>query len=387
MDDSLTRMIVGIDRARPIDTVLQIGVGDGLAFDAIRATQARRTVLVEPNPDLLEGLELAADGARVRCVTAALSTEPGKVLLRQFNFAVLSGLSAPSKAMTAVFPGLTQIDLLEVEAVTLTVLLDVLAAKAEEANLLVIETPEAATRVIGALLEADKATLFSDIVLRNPAEALFEGTTPIEALVARLSEAGFRVVDRDESDITLPRVHLHIDRVALQLRALEASAAEARERAAQLEVDLKKARSGRDAAQSELSDLAERLKQALERGALTTREAEAQKARADEQAGVLAALKAENEVAAQALKAEKGRAVEAERSRERLDKQCKEQATNTLTLEQRIAVQRETLANERVLRERLEVALHHAEAQMELLHGLVSAKRGKKKRSAVTEIG
>lgn len=199
---------------------LFVGGGDGLELSAALASGVNRVVVLEPDPDIVA--ELRAGEAAVTVIPAALAEAPGQAVLHRYDFSILSGIAAPAPAMQTVFPGLSQLDQVEVDCITLVMLLDSLGLKPRQATVLVVNAPAFASQAVSALLKLPVAMRFRDVVFRAPIEPLYEGTSALDDLMVGLRAAGYDEVARDQDDVLLPFVHFHLDHTALALSDCEA---------------------------------------------------------------------------------------------------------------------------------------------------------------------
>lgn len=117
-------------------TVVHLGAGACRELDVYRRLNAERIVLVEPNAD--HTAAHSANGARVDRIEAAIAAEDGRATLHVTNDPRFSALREP-KALLERYPGLRVTGTREVEALSLTSLVEKIELSAGNEHLLVCE--------------------------------------------------------------------------------------------------------------------------------------------------------------------------------------------------------------------------------------------------------
>jgi len=198
-------------------TIIHIGAGEGGDLPAYDALHPQRVVLVEPNPDLLPGLRAAAAAAHCDTLVlpCAVSGKTGEAVLKVFNFFDLSSLSEPT-GLKDLFPGLQKTGGPVVGTQAPAALLASVPLSDTHPNWLVIDAPGSETAIIKAMCKGTLLEAFQHIVLTVPQTVLFRGAVPGQDLVDLLTDQGY-VVLPETAEITDPEwLYVHLERLPHQ---------------------------------------------------------------------------------------------------------------------------------------------------------------------------
>lgn len=202
------------ETGKAFGTVLVAGAGRGGHLDVLRALRAQRTVLVEPVPTLARAIQ-PRPGEEVW--TMALTSEQvGETTLHLVSQAQHSSLKQPT-ALLDYFQRLKPSGEVAVAAQALSDAIDQLALDASVAHLLVLDVPGMVGDLVASVDDSGLGR-FSDVLLRGPEEALYDGEVPLAVAIARLQRAGFEQVLDDPGEI-------YPYRAVLMARAGEVAAA------------------------------------------------------------------------------------------------------------------------------------------------------------------
>lgn len=173
-----------------LETIVHIGAGEGRELTAYLNSNAKRIVLVEPNPTLAEHLrQHARNDARVEVLEVAVNDGPEQHQLREYNLPEASSLHEPT-GLRRLYPSLQVRTSYTVQVLTP----DALVAELElekGANLLVVQAPGAEQAVVEGLAEKDLLKRFEHIWLTAPEQAYFDSNSQWSAILATLESAGY----------------------------------------------------------------------------------------------------------------------------------------------------------------------------------------------------
>lgn len=210
-----------------LETIVHIGAGEGRELPAYLNSNAKRIVLVEPNPVLAERLrQHARNEARVEVLEVAVSDNPEQNQLREYNLPEASSLYEPS-GLRSFYPGL-QVH----TSHTVKVLApDSLVAELQLAkgpNLLVVQAPGAEQAVVEGLAEKDLLKRFEHIWLTAPEQAYFDSDSQWSAILPILESAGYTHLPGETDNHEWPSWVLHrhplaerVETLSEQLRTIE----------------------------------------------------------------------------------------------------------------------------------------------------------------------
>ncbi|MFM8767610.1 MAG: hypothetical protein ACKOD9_07530, partial [Rubrivivax sp.] len=216
---------------RPWSTVLVVGAGGCSEWGALRRLQARRLVLVEPQPRLAEDLaRLVRSEPRAQVWPLALVPQGEQATLHLLTMARESGTSAPA-ALSLHYPRITLLQPLVVPARPMAGALRELALDADERHLLVLDTPGQALALVQAA-EPGQLQAFDTLIIRLGAEPLYESDASAQALIEQLQALGFDAIQED-AEALYPHTAWRFERNLQQVQLLQLQAL-ARDTQAQL---------------------------------------------------------------------------------------------------------------------------------------------------------
>jgi len=374
MNTGFSELLDGLARKARIGTILQIGQGDAAAA---LATGAAAVVAALPGP--LAGADLQALAAaepRLVLHRAAVAAQPGQAQFQLFNFAALSGFSAPAPALKELYPGLSVTARPEVELMALNQLIEAMPQNPQGAEVLILDQPGSEAQLLEALLDGPAAERFAHVLLRAGVEALYADSRPLPDLTARLEAAGYRIDGQALDDPDLPIMHFRLEPLTLELRRV-------REQAQALTTERDSLTTALDTRSVERDEARERVK------ALITERDEAreqvkalatERDKAREQAQALTAECENAREQAQALTAERDKAreqvkaltTERDRAREQARKAEEKAARTAAQLRLDTTRLQADLDRQTAVNCRLQDEFRRIEAQMDLLRSLVA---------------
>lgn len=223
MFETWTSWLAALAAQTEIDSIVQLGAGDGMALESLLHSPAQRIVLVEPDPDMAADLRRRAQrDARVRVVSAAVDAQSGEATLHRLSLAGQSSLRTPGD-LRDLFPGLRSLDAMQVETLDLPGLVKrvgLAPAAAQAVHVLRIDAP-GSEHAIAAQLAALPVE-FAYVALRVPAHPLYDAAPAAGAVLEVLQEQGYRVEARQTDDPDFPEYWLHRDLTARRLAEAEA---------------------------------------------------------------------------------------------------------------------------------------------------------------------
>lgn len=173
-----------------LETIVHIGAGEGRELPAYLNSNAKRIVLVEPNPILAEHLrQNARNEARVEVLEVAVNDGPEQHPLREYNLPEASSLHEPT-GLRRLYPGLQVRTSYTVQVLTPDALVAELQLK-KGANLLVVQAPGAEQAVVEGLAKKDLLKRFEHIWLTAPEQAYFDSNSQWSAIFPALESAGY----------------------------------------------------------------------------------------------------------------------------------------------------------------------------------------------------
>ncbi|MCK7575331.1 MAG: hypothetical protein MZV65_05235 [Chromatiales bacterium] len=285
-----------------IDTLIHLGAGPCRELDTHLALQSERLILVEADPSLAEALSARVQGLEsVDVRHLAVAAQPGEVTFHRYNLPDAGSLH-PATGLKALFPGLKLLQTLAMEAVGIGDLIDSLQLAADATHRLIIDLPGEEFPCLRALYGGGQLHRFQWLSMYCGHEPLYEHGATAETILDWLSEQGFDLVERDETQDPdrpcwlLKRNPLKLECLALQARIqqlLVEQAALAKDKAALTAARDEQAKLAAERQQQIEALNAEKAALAKDKGALT--------AARDEQAK----LAAERQQQIEALNAEK----------------------------------------------------------------------------------
>lgn len=272
--------------AAPAPLEILTGLPERAQVQAALGRGAARVIVLTPDPDQARQLTRAFSGEpRLEISAVALAGTAGPATWVRYNEPGLGAFRAPSARLRALLPGLSARRQLSADRMTPADLAARLQG-AEGPVVLHLDAPGEEAAILDGLAGSGLADRLQAVILRAGREVLFEGSQPLEALIAALSGDAFRIDAWDGSDPDWPVLRFVPDRVQrdLQDRLAEREAALAETQAAL-------ARS--QAALAEKAGLEKTLQEVRERAGAAERDLAAEKARVAELERSTATLTAE----------------------------------------------------------------------------------------------
>jgi FkbM family methyltransferase len=211
--------------ASQFNSVLIIGAGEGDDLQDWLATDAKRIILVEPNPACAPALKRAiASSDRVEHVEAAMAARDGDAQLRVFNLPRHSSLRKPSTLMD-LLPGLRQVASVPVATLSAASLLNGLGLDVGSL-LLMLDAPGAELEILQSFKEAGALDALCGLDLICSEEPQYQGSVGRPDVQAWVEAEGFSLAATDASDPDWPRLSFRIDHKARKIGFLTAELAE-----------------------------------------------------------------------------------------------------------------------------------------------------------------
>ncbi|WP_347331335.1 hypothetical protein [Marinimicrobium locisalis] len=203
-----------------LDTILHIGTGNGEELPAYLESDAKRILLVEPNPHLAEQLSQRTQGdSRVQVIERAITGDSGLNQLNEYNLPEASSLYPPT-GLRQLFPGLRIIAQHPVTPLAPEELVKQFGPE-EGANLLILQAPGAELDIIRGLANSQKLGLWSDIWLTASDESYYEGASPAETVIGELKRHGYDVKSQNTDNHDWPQWHLVCNPMARKVESLK----------------------------------------------------------------------------------------------------------------------------------------------------------------------
>lgn len=175
-----------------LDTILHIGAGHCEELSAYLASDARRILLVEPNPRTAESLRLCTQSeGRVEVLALAISDDPALNQLYEYNLPEAASLYRPT-GLFKMYPGLRVSAQHPVATQTLEQLVNEHPLKGDK-NLLVLQAPGAELPLIKSLVDTNNIEHFNHCWITCPHDAYYQDSAPAEALLDELKQHGYEV--------------------------------------------------------------------------------------------------------------------------------------------------------------------------------------------------
>lgn len=191
-----------------------IGAGEAQALPEDWRTVYSRLILIEPIPVLAAALrERFAEMAAVEVIEAALVPDDdtsGKTTLQVFSWGPASSRHAPAELLT-LFPGLELERVLRVHSLTLSACFADCDIASTAENGLIVDAPGDGLALIDGLINAKWHQAFAWLQVREPAPGLYSAGSGLNAILQRLSRAGYTETAVNESDPEWPFATLKHD--------------------------------------------------------------------------------------------------------------------------------------------------------------------------------
>ena len=333
-----------------LDTIIHLGAGSCRELAKHLECQPDRIILVEPDPVRVAVVRRQTrHESSVEVRQLAITSKSGVAQLRRYNFADLNSLRRPTGICT-LFPGLRQVQMVDVACSTIGELLAQLELKSSVANRLIIDTPGEEHVILRGLIDADQLHLFDSLILNCSRQPAYFEAEPAQYLLRDLDDQGYQLLDCDTTiDPERPCWTFQRDDARIENKWLREQAL-----AQNLEIEAAKAQA------------AEQAKLAEQR----TKEIDAAKAQAAEQAKLAEQRTAKAQIAEQQeIEAAKAQAAEQAKLAEQRSKEI--EAAKAQAAEQaKLAEQRSNELNER---EQTYAALQHDYAMAQRRRGLIES--------------
>lgn len=201
------------------DTIIHIGAGQGSELEAYLATEARRIILVEPNPTLAAQLRgKAQQYPRVEVLELAITDNPAHNTLYEYNLPEASGLYL-ADGLKALFPGLRQITQYAVATQTPQGLVQGCQLQGENNNL-IVQASGAELAIVNALIESGKISHFRQLEITSSEHPVFNRDGDAERLKQTLQNEGFELKAKDSHNPDWPVWTYVSSPVARQLKSV-----------------------------------------------------------------------------------------------------------------------------------------------------------------------
>lgn len=185
----LLQQVIGLGGGN-FDTIIFAGAGRDGALEHIRQLKARTVLLLEPDPQLADGLRKKIRpemGEKLREV--ALAPTAGRQTLHRFNNSRRNSLLQP-QALMNYFPNLKKTEELSVESEALKDLLIPNEFDETFPNLLILDVAGMEATILDGSDESD-IQRFSHVLVASSEVVLFDGGGDAEQVTKRLEEIGF----------------------------------------------------------------------------------------------------------------------------------------------------------------------------------------------------
>lgn len=186
-----------------LETIVHIGAGEGQEVASYLNSNAKRVVLVEPNPTLAERLrQYSSRDDRVEVLELAVDQDPKRTLLREYNLTEAASLYEPT-ALSNLYPSLQARQSHTVNVLTPDELLIKLQL-GQGPNLLVVQAPGAEQAVIAGLLESNQLKRFQQLRVTVPEQAYYDNDSRASVVLDALREAGYTCESGETSNADWP---------------------------------------------------------------------------------------------------------------------------------------------------------------------------------------
>lgn len=254
-----------------LDTILHIGAGKCEELSVYLRSNAKRILLVEPNPRLAAQLRQRTEGeSRVQVMELAVSDNPGLNQLNEYNLPEASSLYQPT-GLKSWFPGLRIIAQHSVATRAPQELVDQEIVEGER-NLLVVQAPGAEFAIVKALANAKTPDHLSLIWLTNPRDIYYENASRADDTLAALKRQGYEIRKENNTNPDWPQWQLTCNPLARKIKSLEAeiqaqadALQQSKKENTELKNQLTKAQEAKTAVQKELQVTNAKLSEAEKR--------------------------------------------------------------------------------------------------------------------------
>ncbi|MFG6179126.1 hypothetical protein ACGTN6_17960 [Halomonas sp. THAF12] len=235
-------------------SIIHIGASEGSRLAEWLKGDARRIVLVEPNPVLAERLRQAASGhSHVKVVEAAVAAEPGSCELLEYNLPQASGLHEPIE-LKRLFPGLKLLHRHPISTISPQQLMaEYGPAKGDVPVHLILHAPGEEHAILQALMENDQLSRVSELCVTSSTVPHQPDTPPVEQTLGALKDYGFELTEHDAKDPDWQTWTLRLSPLKRRMVTLQQTfneqLAQQEGRETRLQQELKAAREALDASQ------------------------------------------------------------------------------------------------------------------------------------------
>lgn len=227
-----------------LDTVLHIGAGKGDELSCYLSSNAKRIILVEPNPTLAESLrQRAVSDKRVQVLELAISDNASLNQLVEYNLPEATSLYHPT-GLQKVFPGLRIITQHLVDSQTPEQFLEKYPVEGDH-NLLILQAPGAEWGIVNNLIKSQRLSAFCGVQLTGSPGVYYDGGSSVEDILDIIKEHGFDVLAQDDCcsdwvDVTLRfnPLHRELEEVNAQLNSTRRDLTEKEKRIERLTTEL-----------------------------------------------------------------------------------------------------------------------------------------------------
>lgn len=209
-----------IEIPKNLDTILHIGAGEGEELPTYLASNAKRIILVEPNPKLAKALrQESTQDERVQVLELAITDDTELNQLTEYNLPEAASLYRPT-GLRDLYPGLRVIAEHPVTTWAPEKLLEEYPLHGDQ-NLLVVQAPGAELAILKPLTKAKQIDAVSHIWLSCPREAHYANSGRADDVLAELERAIYQIKAEHHSQSDWPQWHLVWNPVARKAQDLE----------------------------------------------------------------------------------------------------------------------------------------------------------------------
>lgn len=194
-----------LKHAQAGDTVVHLG--PGALYDDIQygATQAQ-VVIAEPDPERAAVLrDMLAGKDNIDILGMAVTAAPGPASLHRYSYADANSLGEAGEALKQTYPGLRELAVVDVEAISVPDLLARLPSDTARRDVLVIDGIGEAISLLRGMGAAGALHRFSTIVVRAASQPLFDGRSDPQVIQDWLGEHWYdTAIDAGRGDDDFP---------------------------------------------------------------------------------------------------------------------------------------------------------------------------------------
>ncbi|MFW7381313.1 MAG: hypothetical protein ACOH5I_21040 [Oligoflexus sp.] len=200
------------------ELIVHLGAGLCEELSGYLASDAKRIVLVEANPDLISALkDRTAGDRRVEVLQLAIDSQASKRTFYIYNMTEVSSLRR-STGLKDLFPGLKIMHEIEVDTVAASEFCRSLQMDQYRGVYLKLELAGLEHAIVDVLANEGLLTLIDQIEVSCGVHELYEQSSPAKAVVSRLEGKGFILEGKScEADPDRPCFQLYLDRRQIEL--------------------------------------------------------------------------------------------------------------------------------------------------------------------------